>query len=90
MYHTAALSTTGKASGMIVLFGGRSESGQPLNDVWGFRRRTNGEWGWVKGPERKDCGHRYQHSALFIGPVMMVIGGKGKDNEKVVIEGFNT
>ena len=78
MYHTAALSTTGKTSGMIVLFGGRSSSGLPLNDTWGFRRRTNGEWGWVKAPEKQVGKSCYQHTSIFVNELMLIIGGKGR------------
>lgn len=44
-YHSASLCTFGSASGMIVLFGGRSAKREPINDCWGLVKHvSSGEW----------------------------------------------
>jgi protein phosphatase len=48
VYATAAVCKSGKAKGMIMLYGGRGEHGIPLNDNWGLRRHRDGSWDWVK------------------------------------------
>jgi protein phosphatase len=50
VYHSASLCTTGSASGMMVVFGGRTADQSALNDTWGFRRHRNGKWDWVRAP----------------------------------------
>lgn len=52
MYHSAALCSTGSASGMMVIFGGRTTDTSALNDTWGLRKHRDGRWDWVKGPYR--------------------------------------
>jgi len=47
MYHSAAVCKYGSAAGMIITFGGRSEPGNALNDVWGLRKHRNMTWDWV-------------------------------------------
>ena len=76
VYHSAALCTAGSASGMIVIFGGRASDNNPLNDSWGLRRHRNGNWDWVRAPEKTSPTARYQHSSLFVGSLMLVVGGK--------------
>lgn len=61
---------------MVVIFGGRANSSEPLNDSWGLRRHRRGHWDWVRAPEKTSPSARYQHSSLFFGPLMLVIGGK--------------
>ncbi len=39
VYHSASLCVSGSASGMVVIFGGRSNDQVALNDTWGLRRR---------------------------------------------------
>ena len=50
VYHTASLCTSGKAAGMIVIFGGRGKNQIPLSDAWGLRLHRDGKWEWVKAP----------------------------------------
>jgi len=47
MYHSAAVCKFGSAAGMIITFGGRSDAGNALNDVWGLRKHRNMTWDWV-------------------------------------------
>jgi protein phosphatase len=76
VYHSAALCSAGSAANMIVVFGGRSADQSPLNDAWGLRRHRNGNWDWVKAPYKSKPRPRYQHTTLFMGSVMLVIGGR--------------
>lgn len=68
--------------GMMVIFGGRSSDSKSLNDIWGLRQHRNGKWDWVEGPSRSGYipDARYQHSAIFIGTNMVIIGGRN-DND---------
>ena len=50
VYHSAALCTSGSATGMIVVFGGRTIKNTALNDTWGLRRHRDGRWDWVRAP----------------------------------------
>ena len=50
VYHSAALCQTGSATGMMIIFGGRTSNQNALNDTWGLRRHRDGRWDWVKAP----------------------------------------
>lgn len=50
VYHSAALCQTGTATGMMVIFGGRTADQSALNDTWGLRRHRDGRWDWVRAP----------------------------------------
>lgn len=81
VYHAASLCYTGSARGMMVCFGGRTNDSTSLNDSWGLRRHRDGNWDWVKAPYKSTNGaevpiQRYQHTTVFCGPLMMVIGGR--------------
>ncbi len=78
-YHSAALCTTGSAQGMMVIFGGRSSDQTPLADAWGLRKHRDGRWDWVVAPYKQNTEgplKRYQHGALFIASLMLIIGGR--------------
>jgi protein phosphatase len=84
VYHSAALCSYGTAAGMIVVFGGRAGDNNPLSDSWGLRRHRTGHWDWVRAPEKTNPSPRYQHSSLFIGSLLVVIGGRTNSvNEKL-------
>lgn len=79
VYHSAALCSTGSATGMMVIFGGRTGDGSALQDAWGLRRHRDGRWDWVKAPYKPNGLEpikRYQHSTAFIGSLMLVFGGR--------------
>lgn len=79
VYHSAALCSTGSATGMMVIFGGRTNDGAALKDAWGLRWHRDGWWDWVKAPYKPNSLEpisRYQHSTAFIGSLMLVIGGR--------------
>jgi len=78
VYHSAALCSTGSATGMMVIFGGWTGDGSALKDAWGLWRHWDGWWDWVKAPYKQNGLEpisRYQHSTSFIGSLMLVIGG---------------
>ena len=95
VYHSAAVCMTGYAMGMMVIFGGRTADQSALNDTWGLRKHRDGRWDWVRAPYKSVPGSeptsRYQHSTLFIGGTMFVIGGRTNQvGEKVPLEVYNT
>ncbi len=94
VYHSAALCQTGSATGMMVIFGGRTADQSALKDTWGLRRHRDGRWDWVKAPYKatgEQPTPRYQHSTLFLGPLMMVIGGRTNTvGEIVPLEIYDT
>ena len=93
VYHSAALCQTGSATGMMVCFGGRTTDQSSLCDTWGLRRHRDGRWDWVKAPYKsgESPTPRYQHSTLFLGPLMMVIGGRTTQvGEDVALEVYDT
>ena len=93
VYHTAALCSNGSAAGMIVIFGGRGNEQKALNDSYGLRKHRDGRWDWVMAPyksETKPTG-RYQHSAVFVGSVMLVVGGRGDEvSGSIPFEAYDT
>mmetsp|Transcript_3432 Transcript_3432/g.2991 ORF Transcript_3432/g.2991 Transcript_3432/m.2991 type:complete len:193 (+) Transcript_3432:614-1192(+) len=79
--------------GMIVIFGGRSNDQVAMNDSWGLRRHRSGNWDWVKAPYKADKEPigRYQHSSVFVGSAMIVLGGRTNDvGENVGMEVYDT
>ncbi|CAD8166845.1 unnamed protein product [Paramecium pentaurelia] len=94
VYHSAALCTTGSANGMMVAFGGRTNDQGALNDTWGLRKHRDGRWDWVRAPYRNQTEQplqRYQHSTLFLGTLMMVIGGRSNNvGETLPFEIYDT
>lgn len=79
---------------MMVIFGGRTNDSSALNDTWGLRRHRDGRWDWVPAPYKTNSDsptYRYQHSTLFLGPLMVVIGGRTNTvGEVVPLEVYDT
>ncbi len=94
VYHSAALCQTGSATGMMVIFGGRTSDQSALKDTWGLRRHRDGRWDWVKAPYKPSTEEplaRYQHSTLFVGTLMFVLGGRTNNvGENVQLEVYET
>lgn len=59
-YFSCCICKGGKAKGMILIYGGRNENSEMLNDLWGLRRHRNGNWDWVKNFNLK-----YNYYVLF-------------------------
>jgi len=93
-YHSAALCNLGSATGMMVTFGGRTADQSALKDTWGLRRHRDGRWDWVKAPYKAGLEEplaRYQHSTLFVGTLMLVLGGRTNTvGENVHLEVYET
>eukprot|EP00744_Colponema_vietnamica_P001005 GILI01001724.1.p1 GENE.GILI01001724.1~~GILI01001724.1.p1 ORF type:complete len:759 (+),score=208.95 GILI01001724.1:203-2479(+) len=86
VYHSAAMCSEGSAAGMMVIFGGRTGEGAPLADTWGLRRHRDGRWDWVQAPYKKSSEPtaRYQHSSVFMGTKMIVLGGRTNEVSDVL------
>ncbi|GAW82424.1 protein phosphatase containing kelch-like domains [Plasmodium gonderi] len=78
VYHSADMCKEGPATGMIVIFGGRSAENKSLDDTWGLRQHRDGRWDWVEAPIKKGAPPeaRYQHTSVFIGSKMFILGGR--------------
>lgn len=77
----------------MVSFGGRTTDQSSLADTWGLRRHRDGRWDWVKAPYKAETAPtpRYQHSTLFLGPLMIVMGGRTNTvGEDVPMEVYDT
>ena len=70
MYATAAA----RQDGLLLLCGGRSSDGKPLEDAYGLARHRDGRWEWASAPSQMPVG-RYQHAAVFVGARLHVSGG---------------
>eukprot|EP00923_Selenidium_pygospionis_P055023 GHVN01095953.1.p1 GENE.GHVN01095953.1~~GHVN01095953.1.p1 ORF type:complete len:840 (+),score=106.76 GHVN01095953.1:827-3346(+) len=81
VYHTAEICREGPAHGMMVVFGGRTTEQTSLLDAWGLRQHRDGRWDWVQAPTKRGDGPsaRFQHTAVFLGSKMVVIGGRDSD-----------
>lgn len=94
VYHSSCLCNMGSANGMVVVFGGRSLDQVALNDTYGLRRHRNGDWDWVRAPskiEKEQPTGRYQHSAVFINTLMIVLGGRTNNvGEPLKMEIYDT
>jgi hypothetical protein len=49
-YHTAVIVSEGRAKGMMIVFGGRTEDVNALEDTWGLVRHRNGNMEWKEAP----------------------------------------
>ncbi len=47
VYHAADLCLYGGASGMMIVFGGRDQTGQTCKEIWGLRKHRDGRWDWT-------------------------------------------
>ena len=84
----------GSATGMMVIFGGRTGDQGALKDTWGLRRHRDGRWDWIKAPYKSGTEEplaRYQHSTIFVGTLMIVLGGRTNTvGENVLMEIYET
>ena len=65
-----------------------------MKDTWGLRRHRDGRWDWIKAPYKSNSEEplaRYQHSTIFIGTLMIVLGGRTNTvGENVLMEIYET
>ena len=86
LYHTTGVIKSGKAKGMIMLFGGRDSEQKALNDLWGLRRHRDNSWEWLIAP-RKGTNiplGRFQHTTLFYKNYLVVLGGRSENVEMCI------
>ncbi|CAD7933823.1 unnamed protein product [Amoebophrya sp. A25] len=86
VYHTAEVCREGPASGMMILFGGRTKDNRSLKDVWGLRQHRDRRWDWVEAPTKKGNAPeaRFQHIGLCFKRFLLIIGGRGSDVNKTL------
>ncbi|MCQ2819399.1 MAG: metallophosphoesterase [archaeon] len=84
LYHSVGLITEGNNSGMMILFGGRDATDNPLSDIWELRKHRNGQWQWIMAPIKnpEKIKPRYNHSIFLIGTLMIVMGGRGRNSHE--------
>lgn len=84
VYHSAEVCRDGPASGMMVVFGGRTSDNRSLKDTWGLRQHRDGRWDWVEAPTKRGSAPepRFQHSAIFLNSKLLIVGGRGSDVNK--------
>ena len=93
LYQTCGFCEKGEAKGMMLLFGGRDSNENPLNDIWGLTRHRDGSWSWTQAPINNELlKPRYNHSVVFYGTLMIIIGGRGhrSHNSILPIQVFDT
>ncbi|KAF4691386.1 serine threonine-protein phosphatase [Perkinsus olseni] len=80
-YHSADVCREGPATGMMVVFGGRTADNQSLSDAWGLRQHRDGRWDWVEAPTKKGepPEPRFQHVAVFAHTKFIIVGGRSGD-----------
>jgi len=81
VYHSAEVCREGPAAGMMVVFGGRTPDNRSLKDTWGLRQHRDGRWDWVEAPTKRGQPPepRFQHSCIFLGSKLLIVGGRGSD-----------
>ncbi|MCQ2816824.1 MAG: metallophosphoesterase, partial [archaeon] len=94
MYHASSLCKYGGANNMVIVFGGRGEKNNSLNDCWGLRKHRNGNWDWVSAPYTNTYTpqKRFQHTVNFFYNFLIVLGGRNesKDTLSFPIEIYDT
>ncbi len=92
-YHATDICKYGEAYNMIILFGGRDDKGNPLNDCWGLRKHRDNTWDWISAPygDGYKPKKRFQHTITFYYNFIIVLGGRnGIDCEQMPIEIYDT
>lgn len=86
VYHSADVCREGPASGMMVIFGGRTTENKSLKDIWGLRQHRDGRWDWVEAPIKRGATPepRFQATSIFCGSKLLVIGGRGNEVSKAL------
>ena len=84
LYHSCGIIPEGNNEGGILLFGGRDATDNPLNDIWELRKQKSGQWQWIMAPVVSPgrVQPRYNHSISFVGSLMIVLGGRGRNSHE--------
>jgi protein phosphatase len=64
LYHASGICTKGNAQGMMIVFGGRDQSENALNDTWGLRRHRDGRWDWVVAPYKGEITPKNRYNVI--------------------------
>lgn len=65
LYHASGVCTKGNAQGMMIIFGGRDQSENALNDTWGLRRHRSGNWDWIVAPYKGDIVPKNRYNVTY-------------------------
>ena len=62
--------------------GRRDSNENALNDIWGLTHNKNHSWSWTRAPitDNELLTPRYNHSIVFYGTLMIIIGGRSNKN----------
>ena len=82
LYQTCGFCNKGEEKDMMLLFGGRDSNENALNDIWGLTHNKNHSWSWTRAPitDNELLKPRYNHSIVFYGTLMIIIGGRSNKN----------
>ncbi|XP_024008103.1 serine/threonine-protein phosphatase BSU1 [Eutrema salsugineum] len=69
-----ASASTRRQDRYFTLCGGRDCYGESLGDAYGLQKLNNGFWMWTRFPGVAHS-RRYQHTAVFVGSRLHIIGG---------------
>ena len=86
LYHSTGVIKSGKAKGMIMVFGGRDNEQKALNDCWGLRRHRDDTWEWLIAPRKGNVVplERFQHTSLFYKNYLIILGGRSENVEMCI------
>ena len=86
LYHSLILFQYGQSQEMLLLFGGRDKSETPLGDLWCLYKKKDRNWEWsqIQNNKGNKLQPRYNHSVVFYGPLLIIIGGRSKNIHDVL------
>ena len=91
-YHSTDICKYGGAYNMIILFGGRDDKENSLNDCWKLRKHSNDTWEWISVPYKEGYKpkKRFQHTIAFYYNFLIVLGGRNSNHEQMPIEIYDS
>ena len=90
VYHSGKVIKNGPYTHNIIIFGGRDEKDNPLNDLWCLSIGQNCGWKQLINPKGKKLHPRNNHVMVCYDSLLIFVGGKGVQNSSVPIEVFDT
>ena len=99
LYHSSCICPEGRYKNNLIIFGGRNSQNKPLNDLWALNinieeaqtpDKLKGNWTQLN-PSNKEQQfiHRINHSMLFYGHYLIILGGKSINPNPIAIEVFD-